>query len=279
MENVRPYPRAGVRPYQPRAVRPFTDLRPSRAQRAAGLAARASSGYEPKSAKDAIEAGTVAFDKDKDTGEAVRLLTLGLQMGPSEDEAMAAYYNLGCVYAKQKQYKLASEAIVKAINDYNLRLIVALKDDDLRELRDTREWLDALTTVKGGMTRSMKQELRAEVKAPFRLPRFWILGGLASSAALGLLIITSRLVAAVQGALPPPPPPPHAPPAAGVDAPPAERLLAPCAWPTRPVAAARRRRGRAGPAGERPELWHQRGGAGGALLLSVPGLLQAAGGP
>jgi tetratricopeptide (TPR) repeat protein len=200
-------PRAAARPHQPRAVRPFTSLRPARAGaslRAAGLAARASkSAYEPTSAKDAIQAGTDAFNKDKDTEEAVRLLTLGLEMGPGQDEAMAAYYNLGCVYAKQKKYKQASEAIVKAINDYNLRLIVALKDDDLRELRDTREWLDALTTVKGGMTRAMKQELRAEVKAPFRLPRFWILGGLAASAALGLLVIGTRLLAAIKGAPPP----------------------------------------------------------------------------
>lgn len=155
--------------------------------------------YQPQSAKDAIQAGTNAFNKRKDTDEAVRLITLGLSMKPSKDEAMAAYYNLGCVYAKQKKWKEASDSIITAINDYNLRLIVALRDDDLRELRDTREWLDALTRVKGGLTREMKQELRAEVKAPFRLPRFWILGGLAAGAALGLLIISTRLLAAIKG--------------------------------------------------------------------------------
>jgi hypothetical protein len=39
-----------------------------------------------------------------------------------------------------------------------------LQDDDLRELRDTREWIDMMTTVKGGMTREQKVSLRAEAK-------------------------------------------------------------------------------------------------------------------
>jgi hypothetical protein len=38
------------------------------------------------------------------------------------------------------------------------------QDDDLRELRDTREWMDMLGTVKGGMTREQKVLLRAEAK-------------------------------------------------------------------------------------------------------------------
>jgi hypothetical protein len=39
-----------------------------------------------------------------------------------------------------------------------------LQDDDLRELRDTREWLDMMTTVKGGLSREQKVNLRAEAK-------------------------------------------------------------------------------------------------------------------
>jgi hypothetical protein len=38
------------------------------------------------------------------------------------------------------------------------------QDDDLRELRDTREWMDMLGEVKGGMTREQKVSLRAEAK-------------------------------------------------------------------------------------------------------------------
>jgi hypothetical protein len=39
-----------------------------------------------------------------------------------------------------------------------------VQDDDLRELRDTREWLDMMATVKGGMTREQKVLLRAEAR-------------------------------------------------------------------------------------------------------------------
>lgn len=197
--------RPSLHPHRSSNCTPFTScnavrsLSPRGFQRHVAQATKQDAVYQPQSAKDAIQAGTDAFNKSKDTDEAVRLINLGLSMKPSKDEAMAAYYNLGCVYAKQKKWKEASESIITAINDYNLRLIVALRDDDLQELRDTREWLDALTRVKGGLTREMKQELRAEVKAPFRLPRFWILGGLAAGAAVGLLIITTRLLAAIKG--------------------------------------------------------------------------------
>lgn len=39
-----------------------------------------------------------------------------------------------------------------------------MQDDDLRELRDTREWLDMMSSVKGGLTREQKVTLRAEAK-------------------------------------------------------------------------------------------------------------------
>lgn len=54
----------------------------------------------------------------------------------------------------------------------NLFLLTLYQDDDLRELRDTREWLDMLSTVKGGMTREQKVLLRAEAKVrnPYEPP-------------------------------------------------------------------------------------------------------------
>jgi hypothetical protein len=73
------------------------------------------------------------------------------------------------------------------------------QDDDLRELRDTREWMDMLGEVKGGMTREQKVSLRAEAKAPFRLARITLFGGLAAGAGLGLLIIIGRLVQSIKG--------------------------------------------------------------------------------
>lgn len=83
--------------------------------------------YLPKSATDAIETGTRVFKEEKNSEEAIRLYQLAMQMQPNEDEARAALYNLGCAYAKQKRWKEASENIVRAINDYKLKLVVALK--------------------------------------------------------------------------------------------------------------------------------------------------------
>lgn len=38
----------------------------------------------------------------------------------------------------------------------------------MRELRDTREWMDMVGEVKGGMTREQKVSLRAEAKVSRR---------------------------------------------------------------------------------------------------------------
>ncbi|KAG2498001.1 hypothetical protein HYH03_004260 [Edaphochlamys debaryana] len=155
--------------------------------------------YEPSSAKDAIETATRVFKEQNDVVEATRLYRLSLTMKPNDDEACAALYNLGCALTKQKQYGEAAECIVKAINEYRLKLSVALKDDDLKQLRERREWLEALTQVKGGLSREVKVDLRTEAKAPFRLPRMILFGGLLLSAGVGLLIISTRLIKSLQG--------------------------------------------------------------------------------
>lgn len=120
-------------------------------------------------------------------------------MTPNDDETRAALYNMGCALAKQRKWAEAAESIVKAINDYSLKLSVALKDDDLQELRERREWLDALVTVKGGVSQTSKVDLRTEAKAPFRLPRLILAGGLLAGASIGLLVIGTRLIRALQG--------------------------------------------------------------------------------
>lgn len=43
-------------------------------------------------------------------------------------------------------------------------ILMAVQDKDLRELRDTREWLDMMTEVKGGLSREQKINLRTEAK-------------------------------------------------------------------------------------------------------------------
>ncbi|KAG2448651.1 hypothetical protein HYH02_006008 [Chlamydomonas schloesseri] len=162
-------------------------------------AASKSQQYQPTSARDAIERGTEVFKKQNNLDEAVRLYRVGLEMKPNDDEARAALYNLGCALTKQKKFAEATEAIERAINDYGLKLIVALRDDDLKLLRERREWMDALGRMKGGMSRQTKADLRTEAKAPFRLPRIILFGGLLAGAGLGLLVILTRLARSLQG--------------------------------------------------------------------------------
>jgi hypothetical protein len=75
-----------------------------------------------------------------------------------------------------------------------------MQDPDLRALRERREWLDAQEELAGVIDRSTQQSLRAEAKAPFRLTRTVIAGGLAIGAGLGLLVITVKLIAVATGA-------------------------------------------------------------------------------
>ena len=49
----------------------------------------------PQSAKEAIEQGLVAFREKKTYPEAVKLFRTAMELNPTEDEAMAALYNLG----------------------------------------------------------------------------------------------------------------------------------------------------------------------------------------
>ncbi len=83
--------------------------------------------FAPKTAREAIETATRLQNEQKQFDEAVRLYVLAMEMQPSEDEARAALYNMGCALAKQKQWARATECIVQAVNKYSLKLSVALK--------------------------------------------------------------------------------------------------------------------------------------------------------
>jgi len=50
-----------------------------------------------------------------------------MKLDPSDDEARAALYNSACCYTKLKQWQLAVDATVSAVNDYDLKLSVAVK--------------------------------------------------------------------------------------------------------------------------------------------------------
>jgi tetratricopeptide (TPR) repeat protein len=94
--------------------------------RAAKADSAQKSKYTPTSARDAVE---TALRLQKETGnmtEAIRLYALAMEMKPNQDEARAALYNMGCALAKQKQWSEATKCVVKSINDYGLKLTVAL---------------------------------------------------------------------------------------------------------------------------------------------------------
>ncbi len=120
--RARAYPRSLRGPPAPLARR-------GAAQRIVAQASNASVERRPKptSAKEAIETGLVVFKEKHDYEEAVLLFKAALELKPNDDEAMAALYNLGCALTKLKQWKPAADAIVSAVNDYRLKLSVALK--------------------------------------------------------------------------------------------------------------------------------------------------------
>ncbi|KAL4854848.1 Protein LOW PSII ACCUMULATION 1 [Chlorella vulgaris] len=195
-----------------RRPRPFVALqrRPLYPSRASGpqcasrsrLSCRATSSPQQNvaasTAKQAVELGLEAFEAG-DTDAALTLFQKALSLQPDADEARAAAYNSACAHTRLRQWEPAVEAIKLAVNTHGLKLSVALNDADLEPLRERREWLAALAELRGGINEQQLVQLRSEAKAPFRLTRIIFVGGLAVGAALGLFIITARLLAAVQG--------------------------------------------------------------------------------
>jgi len=91
------------------------------------LAAKVTGKPVPTSAKQAVEDGLAAFNDRKDYAEALRLFKAAMDLKPSEEEAIAALYNAGCAHAKRKEWAEAANVILSAVNDYNLKISVALQ--------------------------------------------------------------------------------------------------------------------------------------------------------
>jgi tetratricopeptide (TPR) repeat protein len=157
--------------------------------------------------KDAIPESTAAGCVDKglelfrqgQLQTALNLFQSALKLNPNEDEARAAYYNSACALAKLGRWQEAGDSVVTAVNEYGLKLKVAVDDPDLGALRERREWMDVLERATGGVSGSSYVKLRSEAKAPFRLTRILLFGALLAGASLGLLIISTRLLSALQG--------------------------------------------------------------------------------
>jgi len=183
-----------------------------------------------------VKTGTVQFEQ-RNFRDALRLYQLAMELKPDRDEARAATYNAACAHVQLRQWQEAADAVKAAVNEYGLKVEVAQKvrsvagwrywgvgvpqwsaplhppsrfqplllpnpsqDPDLRPLRERREWLDAQDDLAGVVARETRLSLRSEARAPFRLARTTLLGGLAAGAGLGLLIIATRLAAALAGA-------------------------------------------------------------------------------
>jgi len=153
----------------------------------------------PATARLAVERGLEAFREKKDYERAARLFQAALELKPSSEEAAAALYNRACALAKLRRWQQASDALASAVDDHGLKLSVAASDPDFADFRDTREWIDLLARVRGGLSREAKMSLRTEARAPFRLARTIIFGSLAAGAGLGLIVILGRLVASLKG--------------------------------------------------------------------------------
>ena len=80
----------------------------------------------PASAREAVQDGQQAFDQ-AEYGEALRLFSAAMTLRPNDDEARAALYNGACAKVKLKDWQGAADDVSRAVNDYRLRLDVAMK--------------------------------------------------------------------------------------------------------------------------------------------------------
>ena len=154
-----------------------------------------------KNAADAVNNGLACFEK-KRYKDAVNNFTAALESfgTPSEDESRAALYNRACAYVKLQKYDEAKVDLTSAVNDYALKFSVVLRDPDMEVFRTTAQYEEmAAEEVKGFRSNKAMASLRAEAQEPFRFLKLYVFGGLAAGATLGLIIILTRLAAALQG--------------------------------------------------------------------------------
>lgn len=150
------------------------------------------------SAADCVARGLEAFAPPCNAELALQCFEDALQRNPSEDEARAAYYNKACALTRLKDFDGAAEALRVAVMDYRLRFDVALKDPDLKALRERKQFDTLSASVRGGDGgQKLQARLRSELKSPFRTTRVFLLGALTAGALLALLVSTTFLVKAI----------------------------------------------------------------------------------
>lgn len=80
----------------------------------------------PRSASEAVKKGQQAFDRAEYEG-ALQLFSRAMTLRPNEDEARAALYNGACAKVKLKDWQGAADDVLRAVNEYKLKLEVAVK--------------------------------------------------------------------------------------------------------------------------------------------------------
>ena len=68
---------------------------------------------------------------------------------PSEDESRAALYNRACAHCKLQNWDDARDDLRCAVNDFELKFSVVLKDGDMEVFRGTRQYEEMADSVKG----------------------------------------------------------------------------------------------------------------------------------
>lgn len=118
----------------------------------------------------------------------------------TKEEAAAANYNLACALSQLRQFDKVGEPLTRAVNDYGVKYSTVMSDDDLEPYRMSRSFDDVANNLKGGVASDEQyNKFRVEARSPFRTFRLFALGGLDAGAGIGLLIILTRLAAALNG--------------------------------------------------------------------------------
>ena len=186
------------------SARTHTNAVPHRARRST-LRRRSSSNNHDVSAATktelaadvAVNRGLLAFKRGEYL-EAASLFDSAVRCATNDTETRAGLYNLACCYSKLGKFDDASDCLQRVINEYGLKIDVALEDPDLAAMRETRQF-DELQSqlIGGGGSEDMNARLRNEAKNPFRFVRLTVLGGLGVSALIGLVVILARLGSAL----------------------------------------------------------------------------------
>ena len=116
----------------------------------------------PDKAADAVNRGLELFSGG-DYESALRMFRAAMDKRPTADEARAAEYNAACACTKLQRWEEAARAVEAAVERYDLKLSVAIRDKDLAALRERREWAEMLTRLKGAPDKKQLVQMRAEV--------------------------------------------------------------------------------------------------------------------